>query len=239
MKNRILVFLHKTHKQAFTIIALICILSPQLLFANKPLIISDSLSSKHKISFSQGTDVTLIAASIERDHLLYGNVLNGRNIDFAVNYNYIRKSGQEIILNLVYTFDKDSYTFYNHYLDEYGSNNIVANAHLISLEIGNKSYSKKVLTRLNFYSTISLSVSFSLYRKNDIYMPGLDHYQEYKGILYSHANFLFGKGIELPTYKNQYFMAEAGFDIPLPLNNHSNLVYSLDFYFKLGYGFTF
>jgi len=211
---------------------------PQFADGQSNFIVRDSIS-KHRISFSQGTDVFLIGITNDQD-LLYGNNLKGGNIDFTVNYHYKRKSGQKTIINLVYIYNRDSYTYYNHYLDEYGPSKIRLNAHLIRLDIGNKFYSKKVLTKLNLYSAISASFSFSLYRKNDVYMPGFDHYQEFKGIRYSHIDLLLGKGIELPTYKNQYFMTELGIGIPIyPLNNHSNLVYSLDIYFKIGYGFTF
>jgi len=239
MENRIIDYMLKLMTHLYKLVLLCFIFIHQAVDAQGSFVMEDSLS-KHKISFSQGTDVSLINTNTNRRYLLFGNNLKGGNIDFAINYHYRRKSGKETIISLIYTYDRDIYTYYNHYLDEYGLSKIKLNAHLICFEIGNKFYSKKMLTKLNLYSTFSASISLSLYRKNDVQMPGLDHYQEFKGLHFSHFNIILGKGIELPTYKNQYFMTELGLRIPLPpTNNHSNLVYSLDIYFKVGYGFTF
>jgi len=195
------------------------------------------LPRKHKISFSQGSDFALIAYGGHFKNLLIGNNLKGGNLDFAINYNYRTNSGVELLFNLVYVYDRDYYTYYNYFLDDYGPTEIRINAHLLRFEFGIKYFSKT--SKYHLFTRVSAAINFSVYRRNNVYSPGFDHYIEYRGLHYSHINLIWGKGIEIPTYRNQYFMTEAGFDLPLPLNNHSNLVYSLDIYFKIGYGFTF
>ena len=193
---------------------------------------------KHKISFSQETDFAVIAFCNPFRYLfIKGRNFHGFNMDFAINYNYRLKRGDEILVNFVYTYDKDRYRYVNYYMDEYGLTEISLDAHFIRLEFGMKYYTKR--SKVKRYTRVSASISFSLYRRNIINQPGLYHYQEFKGLHYSHINFLWGKGVEIPTYKNQFFMAEAGFDLPLAKYNYSNLIYSFDVYFKIGYGFTF
>ena len=219
------------------ILAICGLLSIQSSFAQDSLVKMEEGPKKHKICISQGSDFALVAYGGHFKTLLIGNNLKGGNLDFAINYNYRTKSGVELLSNVVYVYDRDFYTYYDYFLDEYGPTEIRINAHLIRYEFGIKYFSKA--SKYNLYTRVSASISFSLYRRNNIYSPGFDHYEEYRGLQYSHVNFIMGKGIEVPTYKNQYFMVEMGLDLPLPLNNHSNLVYSLDIYFKVGYGFTF
>lgn len=200
---------------------------------NKPI-----SSYKHSLSFSQGTDFTIIAA--ENGYFstfLTGKNLSGYNIDYAVNYDrQINKSGF-LLMNLFYTSNRDSYNYINHALEKYGTTEMSVNAHLVTFEIGFKLYSKK--SKMNLYTKVAGGVSFSLYRKNIFYIPGYNHYQEFKDFRYSHTQFYFGKGIDLKTYKNQFVNLELGMNIPLMFYNYSNLIYSLDIFLKVGYGFKF
>jgi hypothetical protein len=190
-------------------------------------------TNKHRLIFTQGTDISLFAVNQGLDRLI-GRNSKDMNLDFSINYNYRKNNGDNILLNLTYGYDKDSYSFYN------TESSIISNsAHLLRFDLGAKFFSKRVLTKLNFYSIISVSINFSIYRKNDIHVIGLKHYQEFKGFHFSHTDFIFGKGIELQTFENQFFNLEAGFGLPMIKYNYSNLVYSLDFYFRVGYGFKF
>lgn len=93
--------------------------------------------SKHQISFSQGTDICLIAMTDKQNWLL-GNNLKGGNADFAINYQYSNERNAKLIVRTVYTYNRDSYRFFNYHLDQYGPSKIKINSHLLSLEVGKK-----------------------------------------------------------------------------------------------------
>ena len=194
--------------------------------------------NKNSLSFSQGTNFTTIAA--ENGYfstLLTGKNLSGYNLDYAINYDRRINESDFLIMNLSYSYNHDSYKYLNHYLEEYGTTEMAINAHLVTFEIGFKKYSSK--TKFNLYTKVAAGISFSLYRKNTFYIPGYNHYQEFTDFRYSHTQAYFGKGIDFKTYKNQYINLELGMNIPIMVYNYSNLIYSVDIYFKVGYGFTF
>ncbi len=195
-------------------------------------------SNKHSLCFTQGTDFTFLAA--ENGYFstfLTGKNLSGYNIDLAINYDHRINKLDFLLMNLFYTYNNDSYKYLNHALENYGSTEMSVNAHLFTIEIGFKLYSQK--SKMNLYTKVAGGVSFSLYRKNIFYIPGYNHYQEFKDFRYSHTQFYFGKGIDLKTFKNQFVNLELGMNIPLMIYNYSNLIYSVDVYFKIGYGFKF
>lgn len=196
-------------------------------------------TSRYKIFLSQGTDVSLVGFTNKYLYRLNGNNLQGGNLDFSFGMNFLRKNGEEIVLNFKYSNDKDMYTYANYYLDDYGESLIKIDAHLIAIEFGIKFFSKKYLIDLNLYTVISSSIRFSLYRNNEFDIPGFYHYQLFDGFQYSNINFLIGKGLEIPVYNKQFSIVEVGLDLPLVVYNNSNPLYSIDVYFKIGYGFKF
>ena len=157
------------------------------------------------------------------------------NMSLGLHYNLHFPNHIEFLSNISYTYEKDYATYKLHYMDDYGVSEVHYKVHLISFDAGVKFFIPRKWNRL--YFRVSTSVSFSIYRKNEFYVPGRYHYQEFKTPKFSSMNLLTGIGFDIPIIANQFINIEFGHNAPA--NGYTNVVYSYKWYVQIGYGFTF
>lgn len=170
----------------------------------------------------------------------YAQELRANNNPFGdlrlgLNYNLHFPNHIELLSNISYIYEKDYATYEDHFMDEWGTSEVHVKNHLISLDLGIKVFIPRKWNRL--YFRISTSVTYSIYRRNDFYVPGQYHYQEFKSPTFSSMNLLTGFGFDIPIFSNQFINLEIGHIIPA--NGYANVVYSYKLYAQIGYGFTF
>ena len=157
------------------------------------------------------------------------------NMSLGLHYNIHFPNHVELLSNISYTYENDKARYKQHYMDDYGVSQVQYKAHLISLDMGVKFFIPRKWNRM--YFRISSSISFSAYRRNDFYIPGQYHYQEFKSPRFSGLTLFTGLGFDIPIIDNQFINVEIGHNAPA--NGYSNVVFSYRWYAQIGYGFKF
>ena len=130
-----------------------------------------------------------------RDHVQYVNYTTVSSneifsdVSWVINYNLHFKKHIELLSSIAYSYENRSSIYQDFYMDNYGTSEIHYKAHLMSLDIGAKFFIPRNWNRL--YLRISASVVFSINRRNDFYIPGQYHYQEFTGLKFSGLSGLF------------------------------------------------